>query len=533
MGKNDSDLSANYSNFESSSSRVKQYNPKKTSKFSSIERINKKNNNALNINNIKQNKNKIKNKYDKYDRYNKKTNSNQHESENCISNNEILKNISFGEHKSFENEKNGIIFPNTILDKIKKRTEKYSNELNNGNNTDVSDLNNHKKNVSMIQRIKNMYRSPIPTGTNSNPNSNINTNLTTNRSNRDINNQQNIIYKKQRKIYIRENINLENIDNEIEYEDENENENEEEDKKEPISEEDSSSINNSIYNGIKLQQTKTENLKPIIYTSQSFFIDKKTMNFEPLPNEKLPSISSISYYKNMQNKYPMKMKGDFRKLIEKNPEILNENNPRIQVTNATCEIEQFGDKTHNIINQNMEKNNELIEIVHNCDKDIYESREPYEKQQEKWISMSIPLKNDKAKWVFLNDLKGERHRNNVNKFELIQKYKLQNKNKGNKKIKLNEKKKGISNKSRSLNKILEDSIDDSVQYNLREMNYTQFYRSPMNTSKSENDYFSPPPGKFGRKGDIKRKPKYNTVFNSPNPKSPNYNIEELSGESYE
>ena len=124
IGKNDSDLSANYSNFESSSSRVKQYNPKKTSKFSSIERINKKNNNALNINNIKQNKNKIKNKYDKYDRYNKKTDSNQQESQNCISNNEILRNISFGDYKSFENEKTGKFFPNKILDKIKQRTEK-------------------------------------------------------------------------------------------------------------------------------------------------------------------------------------------------------------------------------------------------------------------------------------------------------------------------------------------------------------------------------------------------------------------------
>ena len=39
----------------------------------------------------------------------------------------------------------------------------------------------------------------------------------------------------------------------------------------------------------------------------------------------------------------MKMKGDFRQLIEKNHEILNEKNPRIQVTNATCEAEQFGE----------------------------------------------------------------------------------------------------------------------------------------------------------------------------------------------
>ena len=52
----------------------------------------------------------------------------------------------------------------------------------------------------MIQRIKSMYHSPNPSRTNNNPNNNINTNLTTNRSNRDILNQQNIIFKKKKKI---------------------------------------------------------------------------------------------------------------------------------------------------------------------------------------------------------------------------------------------------------------------------------------------------------------------------------------------
>ena len=51
----------------------------------------------------------------------------------------------------------------------------------------------------MIQRIKNMYHSPNPSRTNSNPNNNINTNLNTNRSNREILNQQNIIFKKRKK----------------------------------------------------------------------------------------------------------------------------------------------------------------------------------------------------------------------------------------------------------------------------------------------------------------------------------------------
>jgi hypothetical protein len=69
----------------------------------------------------------------------------------------------------------------------------------------------------------------------------------------------------------------------------------------------------------------------------------------------------------MVNKYPMKMKGDFRQLIEKNPEILNEKNPRIQVTNATCEVEQFGEKYKNILNQKninlLKYNQNLIKMI--------------------------------------------------------------------------------------------------------------------------------------------------------------------------
>ena len=49
-------------------------------------------------------------------------------------------------------------------------------------------------------------------------------------------------------------------------------------------------------------------------------------------------------YKNLNNKYPMKMKGDFRELIEKNKDLLKHINPRIQITNATCELEQFSEE---------------------------------------------------------------------------------------------------------------------------------------------------------------------------------------------
>ena len=147
--------------------------------------------------------------------------------------------------------------------------------------------------------------------------------------------------------------------------------------------------------------------------------------------------------------------------------------------------------------------------------------------------MSIPLKNDKAKWVFLNNLKGERHKNNVNKFELIQK----NKTRNNKSKKLIDKKRGISNKSRSLSRINEDSIDKNVEYSLREMNYTQFYRSPLNTYRNEDreEYASPRPVTLVKKGENKnsRRNRYYSVINSSNSKSSNDNIEELSGESYE
>ena len=109
-------------------------------------------------------------------------------------NDNLLKNISFGDYKSVPTDQNNI-YPNEILEKIKTRTEKYSNELQNSNITQSSDL-EHKKNVSMIQRIKQFYRSPNPSGID---NTNINTNLTSYRSNNILKNPNQNLLKKRRK----------------------------------------------------------------------------------------------------------------------------------------------------------------------------------------------------------------------------------------------------------------------------------------------------------------------------------------------
>ena len=159
-----------------------------------------------------------------------------------------------------------------------------------------------------------------------------------------------------------------------------------------IDSDDDTSVNISRMSGMHLEQSKTENLKPIIYTSQSFIIDKKNIN------EIKKEFPQINIYKTI-NKYPMKMKGDFRKLIDKNSDLLKNINPRIQITNATCELEQFSPQIKsntntnvnniNILNLNPNisinmknknyKKKDLKKIVRNCDKDIYE---PYIKLTE-------------------------------------------------------------------------------------------------------------------------------------------------------
>jgi len=246
------------------------------------------------------------------------------------------------------------------------------------------------------------------------------------------------------------------------------------------------------------------------------------------------------------------MKGDFSKLIEKNPEILKQKNPRIQVTNATCELEQFDEREffqNKNINKNINllkldpnlsekienkynKNGELTRVVYNCDRDIYESQLPYETQKQSWISMSIPLKNDVAKWEFLNGVKGERYKNNANKFELIQKERYI-KNSSNRHIKLVEKKRG--NESKSLSKISEESITN-VQYKLREMNYSQFYKSPIRAKSKtdEGNSGSSPPVKLVKKdknSNKKRTGPYHSRFSSLDKNSKNSYVRDYFEES--
>ena len=57
--------------------------------------------------------------------------------------------------------------------------------------------------------------------------------------------------------------------------------------------------------GMHLEEIKSENLKTIIYTSQSFVIDKNIINDIQNENPKL------NLYKNINNKCPIKMKGEF------------------------------------------------------------------------------------------------------------------------------------------------------------------------------------------------------------------------------
>ena len=482
--KNLSNISGNISDFDSNSSNIKQYYPKKISKYDSIGKY-KNSKYEINFEKIKKN---IKNKDNGngIDNYFNTDDSQKPEQHTYNPKGKIPKNISFGDLRSFPYNQTENNFSNNF-DKIKKRSEKYYSEYQT-EILDDTDINKQNKVVSNIQRIKNKYTSPnqsIISNTNSN---NYNSNLNTYRSTKDILNSQsqNYVFQKKTKIIKSKKEKIEVLNKEIE------------EQKEQLS--DDSSVNNSVLNGINLKESKVENLKPIIYTSQSFFIDKKSINLTS--NQTMGAtneMSSVSFYKNPNNKYPMKMKGDFRKLIEKNPNILKQKNPRIQVTNATCQLEQFEQRNKKIfykndsnllkLNPNLNiknkyKKRELTKVVYNCDRDIYESQLPYETQKQSWISMSIPLNNDKAKWEFLNGVKGERHKNNANKFELIQKN-VETVQTNKKTVKLIEKNRGLSKTNNSLSKIIEDSVEYNVQYDLKEMNYTQYYRSPINTSRRD------------------------------------------------
>ena len=237
-----------------------------------------------------------------------------------------------------------------------------------------------------------------------------------------------------------------------------------------------------------LIQNKKVTEQPRNYTSQSFFIDKNNAN------NIVPSNYQINTHNT--NQLPMTMKGDFVSLLEKNPKILARKNPRIQVTNATCDLNQImnNENTEDELNSEevnnemdklnknfvIDKNKVLSKVIQNCDKDLYASQKPFKSKKDQWYSVSIPLNDNEAKWEFLNNIKGERDKNNLNKFELIQKHpeplneenELKERSPYNKRT-LRTDKKNPNNKDNS--------------YKLREMNYSQFYRSPIRTPKIPED----------------------------------------------
>jgi hypothetical protein len=291
-----------------------------------------------------------------------------------------------------------------------------------------------------------------------------------------------------------------------------------------INSDDDTSVNMSIMSGINLEEVKCENMKPIIYTSQSFIIDKNKIN------EIQKEFPKFNYYKNINNKNPMKMKGDFRQLIIKNKDLLQKVSPRIQITNATCELEQFSVTENskpninniNILNLNpnisinMTKNykkKDLKNVINNCDKDIYKPNNNNEGEKQRWISMSIPLDNDMANWNFLDSVTGIRRKNNINKFEVIQKNKTERNNTSGSYNIIE-----LPNKA----KYNEDTDIHNMKFKLKEMNYRQ------NPEKNEKVCSPIKLVKYNKQNFNKnRKIKNNFSVDINN------NIEELSEESIE
>ena len=254
---------------------------------------------------------------------------------------------------------------------------------------------------------------------------------------------------------------------------------------------DSSSNNEAnVEGGEVLEQVKNVVISQARnYTSQSFFINKDVDNSSPNNNNYQMTTHNT-------NQLPMTLKGDFLSLIENNPKILSQKNPRIQVTNATCNLEQIidneyeeGELNPEEVNYEIEKldNNFIIDkskvlskVIQNCDKDLYAAQKPFRTKKEQWYSVSIPLNDNEAKWEFLNNIQGERDKNNLNKFELIQK------EKGSKKEEaLNTDNTPYNMKTFRTDRRRIGFRDTS--YKLREMNYSQFYRSPMKSVKFTED----------------------------------------------
>ena len=270
---------------------------------------------------------------------------------------------------------------------------------------------------------------------------------------------------------------------------------------------DTSSNNESIMgNGEKLIQNRKVIAQPRNYTSQSFFIDKNNANNIMPTNYQMTTHNT--------NQLPMTMKGDFVSLLEQNPKLINQKNPRIQVTNATCDLKEImnnGNEEDDLnseevdnemdkLNNNfvIDKNKVLSKVIQNCDKDLYASQKPFKSKKDPWYSVSIPLNDNEAKWEFLNNIKGERDKNNLNKFELIQKetepIKEENEEPNNAPYSIK------TFKSVKNNNNVPNQKDNS--YKLREMNFSQFYRSPMRTPRVLDDekFFM---GSRGKRPDIR------------------------------
>ena len=265
---------------------------------------------------------------------------------------------------------------------------------------------------------------------------------------------------------------------------------------------DTSSNNESLLNGVPLIENKKVTKEPRIYTSQSFFINKNNLN-ELNKNNNFNNLNNNNT--NSYNQLPMTMKGDFVSLIEQNPKILTQKNPRIQVTNATCDLNQIINNDNNNdedelndeeinteinkLNNNyiIDKNKVLNKVIQNCDQDLYANQKPFHSKKDKWFSVSIPLNDNEAKWEFLNNIKGERDKNNLNKFELIQKELDTNKNEDNSEESYNKntfKPNNTDRRSKSKKKT-KDNKDNS--YKLQEMNFSQYYRSPMRSPKNNKE----------------------------------------------
>jgi hypothetical protein len=238
-----------------------------------------------------------------------------------------------------------------------------------------------------------------------------------------------------------------------------------------------SGASESYLSGVSLIETDNKKYIPINYTSQTFIMDKEVLNLQESRNEKI-------------NNQPMQLKGDFEKLLDNNfnnisiqNNIINNNNTRIQITNASFPVEKLiqSELNKGNISPNQKNLREIIgeNVVRKCDKDIYSNNDGNNRNSSsikrnkdidfnKKYSMSFPIKeNNVLKWEFLNNIKGKRYSTDTNKFELIQKKNVH-----------------IKNKSSDFNDIIipgkkRNYETFTVKYKLKEVNTSQFYHTPI------------------------------------------------------